>query len=77
MSEQTAELVVYSMGMCHASVCALAGLSAVEVAEQVNVNRPTGIMSPWSVVEEFFADGTPNPGPCSDDAARRHWLLTC
>lgn len=71
------DVVIYSHGLCCTSVCAAAELTPEEVAQAVNFQTPTGIASPWSVSEDTFANGAPNPNPCNDNPHRRHWLLTC
>lgn len=69
---------VYALGVCSASACAPACLSAAGVAHAVNAMEPTGIDTPWEVAGEPFATGEPNPCPCNTDPdGRRHWLLHC
>ena len=75
--EDDDKVYVYSAGFVHCSVCAPAEMTPEEVASAVNLEQPTGISSPWEVSSDpEFADGSPNPAPCSR-AGRRHWLLAC
>lgn len=68
---------VYSHGLCHASACAPAELTAEQVSDAVNASHPTGIASRWQHAAEPFVSGQPNPCACEQDADRRHWLLQC
>lgn len=68
---------VYTVGLVYASCCAPADMEPAAVAAEVNAQHPTGIDSRWTIEAETFASGAPNPSPCHDDAARRHWLLSC
>lgn len=81
MSEAAHEeprVIVYSVGICAASVCAINDADADEVAAAVNAAAPTGISSKWEVSDEAFATGEPNPCPCNGrPESRRHWLLHC
>ena len=70
-------VVIYSLGIVHASVCAPAAMEPAEVTEAVNAASPTGIRTAWELSEEAFATGEPNPAPCDTDPARRHYLFTC
>lgn len=69
---------VYALGLMAASACAPAGMTAEEVAAEVNRQYPTGIESPWSPdPAPAFRQGGPNPGPCEKDPERQHWLFQC
>jgi hypothetical protein len=69
---------VYKEGLCAVSVCADKGMTKEEVAEEVNALNSTGIGSQWSVTDETFATGEPNPCPCNDDPENKeHWVLHC
>jgi hypothetical protein len=72
------DVVIYSVGLCYASACALAELSGEEVAHAVNLQHPSGVKR-WRVSEDqTFADGlSPNPAPCEITPGRKHWLLEC
>jgi hypothetical protein len=71
-------VVMYSMGLCMASVCAPGHLDAEQVADAANIERPTGISSRWRVSDDpQFRTGQTNPCPCEQDSSRRHWLLSC
>lgn len=72
------EVTIYTWGLCHASVCAPAGMTIAEIERQVNRELPTGIASPWKKDEApTFANGASNPCPCEQDSARVHYLLSC
>jgi hypothetical protein len=67
---------VYSVGLCFASVCS--DMQPEEITAHVNASHPTGVSSQWQVSPEPFADGTPNPAPCSHDREGcKHYLLVC
>jgi hypothetical protein len=68
---------VYSAGLVYASACAPGSMPLEQVEAAVNAQSPTGISSRWSLAGEPFADGTPNPGPCEQEPACRHYLLSC
>lgn len=75
---ESGRVYIYGLELACASACAPAAMPADEVAAMVNSQSPTGISSPWQVAEDPFANGTPNPAPCDQDAGgRRHWLLEC
>lgn len=65
------------IGLCHASVCVEKDTPRAEIESYVNTAHPTGIRSPWSISEEKFADGSPNPRPCDLIPTRLHYLLVC
>jgi hypothetical protein len=61
--------------MCYASVCT--SLSDDDATDELNLAWPTGIESRWTIADEAFADGTPNPAPCADAPTHRHLLFSC
>lgn len=73
------EVVIYSLGIVAASVCAPSDMDRDEIERQVNLESPTGIESSWAISDdETFADGTANGSPCEQKPdVRRHWLLKC
>jgi hypothetical protein len=71
MSE-LADLIMYSQGMCYASVCTT--LPREQIADHC---PPSGTSLGWQVSDEDFQDGTKNGSPCPDLAERRHWLVEC
>lgn len=72
------DIVIYSDGIVHCSVCAPNAMTPEEVAQAVNKRNPTGISSTWKVSEEPFAGGESNPAPCSHGSdARAHYLMEC
>jgi hypothetical protein len=69
---------LYSTGVRTLSVCAPATMSREEIESIVNALHPTGIPNPWRVSNApKFPMGGRNPGPCENDPARRHYLMTC
>jgi hypothetical protein len=64
----------YTVGLCYASVCS--SLSPEETIERLNLEHPTGI-APWTLAEEPFRTGEPNPCPCPDHSNAKHYLLVC
>lgn len=72
----TEDIVVYSAGVCFASVCAPISASLITVEAACNHQHPTGV-GPWTVSDEPFASGAPNPSPCESDASRLHYLMVC
>lgn len=68
---------LYAHGLVYTSACAPAAMPPEQVEAAVNIESPTGISSCWSLADEPFADGTPNPGPCDQGPDRRHYLLSC
>lgn len=70
---------IYSLGICHASVCAPREVTEAEVTAALNESRPTGISSDWEPSPDpAFESGEPNPCPCNDEPTTRlHWLMVC
>lgn len=69
-----ADVVVYTWGLCYASVCAPFGMTLAEIEREVNRQLPTGIESSWRKI----ADSEPNPSLCeSNPGSRVHYLLGC
>lgn len=74
----TGRVVPYLVGLCSASVCVASDVDADELERAMNMLHPTGISSPWKVADdETFANGSPNPCSCEQDASRTHYLLHC
>jgi hypothetical protein len=72
------EVVVYRVGICHASVCVPAAMAVADVLDAVNRQHPTGLDHGWTVsTDETFANGPPNPCPCEQTPGRVHRLLCC
>ena len=71
------EVIVYTSGLVNCCACAPADMPAEDVEAAVNRQNPTGISSRWSVSDEPFSGGEPNPSPCSDGPLKKHWLLSC
>jgi hypothetical protein len=70
------EFDAYSVGLCYASVCT--SLPDDDAAQELNWKWPTGISSRWSVADEPFRDGSPNPTPCErNPETHRHVLFSC
>ena len=70
-------VIVYAQGLVCCSACAPLDMQAADVELAVNHQHPTGIASRWSVTDDTFKGGQPNPCACDTDSTRRHWLLTC
>lgn len=72
-------VLIYSKGLVHCSVCAHKDLTADEIAGFVNEENPTGLKHGWKVDESpTFADGGLNPHPCEKEPAERvHYLMVC
>lgn len=66
----------YSVGLVYASICT--SLTDEQATARLNEQHPTGITSRWTVADEPFANGDPNPRPCnSHPDTHRHLLFTC
>jgi hypothetical protein len=69
------DFTIYATGVCMSSVCS--SLPQAEVEARMRSN-PTGIASPWTLSDEAFRDGTPNPGPCNTNPeTHTHYLFSC
>ena len=68
---------IYATGIVCLSVCAENDIPISEVEAYANKETPTGITHGWEKAGENFADGSPNPCPCNEDATRLHYLLNC
>lgn len=71
------DTIIYARGLVACSVCAPASLDRERVEFETNFINPTGITSRWTIADEAFNDGTPNPIQCLHDPTRLHYLLTC
>jgi len=71
--EGLADLIMYSQGICYASVC------TVFERDQIAAHcPPSGTSLGWQVSDEDFQDGTKNGSPCPIlPGTRRHWLMEC
>lgn len=75
-AQKWAPTVVYSSGLCMASVCSKEPVP--DMLRSVNLQNPTGISSRWELSKNpTFASGEPNPMQCPDDPDRKHYLLEC
>lgn len=69
---------VYSYGLVNLSVCAPEEMERAAIEEDINGSAyAAGPGLRWAVSERAFSDGCANPVRCEQDAARRHWLLSC
>jgi len=68
--------IVYSHGLCYASVCAPADMSIELIERSANLQVPTGV-GPWKLVDESFTTGETNPHDCERGPAHLHYLLAC
>lgn len=67
------DVIVYSEGLCYASVCT--ALGDAETAAQLPAS---GTRGGWALADEPFNGGGPNPGPCNTHPeTRRHLLFVC
>lgn len=72
------DIIIYSTGLVHCSVCALAKLPIEDVLQHVNLRNPTGLDHGWVLDDKgIFADGAPNPCVCNTHIDRKHYLLSC
>jgi len=66
--------VVYSEGLCCASVCSNLHVSIVAARMR---ERSTGV-SPWELSKEKFSSGQENPCPCDGHPeTHKHYLFNC
>lgn len=73
------DVVVYSVGVVHASACYPAGMDLEDLTAAVNrIAGPTGV-GPWTPSDaDTFASGQTNPCPCDRDPDDRlHRLFNC
>ena len=72
-SSEDEHLVVYREGLCYSSVCS--DLPQVEVVARM-AHRICGTTNGWTLAEENFNDGQPNPSPCDKrPATHKHFLF--
>lgn len=71
------DVIVYTFGVCHCSVCAPAGMKPEDVEADANLAHPTGLDHGWKVSDEpAFKGGEANPCQCTNPN-RKHYLLEC
>lgn len=71
-------VVIYTQGLCYASVCAPAEMAADEVEAEVRRDHDSGTDGGWRrSIDETFKGGQPNPCQCDQDPGRKHWLFVC
>lgn len=77
--EDVEKIHVYAGGTLDVlSVCAPKEMPRERLVAAVNAGHPTGIESQWTVSEEDFRGGEPNPCPCNDEPDDRlHYLMHC
>ena len=69
---------IYSVGICYMSVCASNNISLDKIEMIANDRYPTEISHHWSIANEPFISGDPNPCPCDKfPDTRKHYLLHC
>ena len=73
------EIIVYSIGLCSASVCARNDMSIEQITNEINKRHPTGLNHGWKFAEgEKFAQGNDNPCLCNTNAlTHKHYLFHC
>ena len=73
-----AGVIIYAIGLCHASVCAPNYVTEDALLDIVNRYRPTGIKANWIIaVSKKFRSGQTNPCRCEIQSDRLHYLLEC
>jgi len=72
--EGGADFMVYTEGLCYASVCS--SLDQAEVAARM-CRRPSGTTGGWTLSDHNkFADGKSNPCPCElHPETHKHYLF--
>jgi hypothetical protein len=70
-----ATFTVYKMGLTYASACT--SLPDDEATARMNAEWPSGVASQWTIADEAFAGGEPNPSPCNTGDSNRHILFVC
>ena len=72
--EEGADFMVYTEGLCYASVCS--SLDQAEVAARM-CRRPSGTTGGWTLSDHNkFADGKSNPCPCElHPETHKHYLF--
>lgn len=75
-AQEDERLVVYTEGLCFASVCS--DLAVEEVAQRMKT-RISGTTHGWGFSKnETFKDGEPNPCPCNRKPnTHKHFLFEC
>lgn len=71
----SSKVTIYGNGLVFCSVCAPKDMSKEELAKEVNLQNPSGVL-PWGISEEKFADGTDNPHQC-EKSENLHYLFNC
>jgi hypothetical protein len=77
MKEIDEKIIVYSEGICYASVCADKECCIDEITEFLNLHCPSGIQTDWKLSDDDFLTGEKNGCPCNKDSDRLHYLFTC
>ena len=72
--EEGADFMVYTEGLCYASVCS--SLAQAEVVARMR-RRPCGTTGGWVLSDhKEFAEGKPNPCPCEQHPkTHKHYLF--
>jgi hypothetical protein len=72
------EFYVYNSGLCYMSVCVIATMETYQIEAMANRANPTVEDREWTITDEPFKTGEPNPCKCDNDPAnRKHYLLSC
>lgn len=71
-TEAVEDVVVYNEGFFYASVCSCL---SQEETERFMTNQTCGTSKGWTLTDEGFSDGKPNPCPCNTDHKRKHYLF--
>ena len=76
--KKDAQIIIYSKGICHCSVCAENNLPVDKIEEFVNKENPTGIGHGWKLSAKNFKTGESNPCDCNEyPDERKHYLFNC
>jgi hypothetical protein len=72
------KIILYSIGICHLSICAKKYTKKSDIEKFANAGHPTGIKSKWRISKnKSFKSGVPMPCQCTIHPDRKHWLLVC
>lgn len=73
-----ANVLVYTFGVCHCSVCVPSDMPREEVEDGANEEHQTGLDHGWKISDDaHFKGGEPNPCPCDKATGRMHYLMVC
>jgi hypothetical protein len=74
--EAIPDFTVLKWGLLYAAVCS--SLTPEETTRRLNREMPSGTRNGWTLSEQSFADGLPNPCPCPEcKKTHKHYLYEC